>query len=142
MTSQGHIFRERDEREGGAPAVTDAPDPGERLGGDDERVVVCRACRSPVTTRAQAIVVDGSHQHTFFNPAGVAYEIGCFSGASGCASAGRPTSEFTWFAGYRWSFALCLGCGVLLGWRFTGAAGGFWGLIVSRLADEERSAGE
>jgi hypothetical protein len=85
-------------------------------------------------------VLDGQHQHTFFNPAGIMYEIGCYAAAPGGEALGQPTSEFTWFAGFHWSYAQCRACGTLLGWRYTGRDGGFWGLIVGRLIEEERSA--
>jgi hypothetical protein len=111
----------------------------DRLGGDDEHGVVCAACRAPITRTAFAIVMDGQHQHTFFNPAGIAYEIACFSAASGCDRVGQPTSEFAWFAGYRWSYALCRSCGEFLGWCFIGPRDGFWGLITSRIAESHQS---
>ena len=125
--------------DGGAPRLIDDAEAGESTGGDDERVYLCRACRAMITTRAMALVVDGQQEHTFFNPAGVMYEIGCWAAAPGCVARGIPTSEFTWFRGYRWSYAICRGCDELLGWRFTGAGrGGFWGLITSRLVEEDR----
>ena len=35
---------------------------------------------------------------------------------------GVPTTDFTWFAGCAWEFLHCAGCGVHLGWRYTGGA--------------------
>ncbi len=124
----------------GSPAVAKQTDEHDRGGDDDQRIIVCRACRALVTERRYAIVVDGQHQHTFFNPAGIAFEIGCWSNAQGCEAHGRPTSEFTWFAGFEWNFAVCRSCGALLGWFYAGEGGGFWGLIVNRLDEEELGA--
>ena len=76
----------------------------------------------------------GAHEHTFRNPAGYSWTIGCFRDAAGCASEGNFTAEATWFAGYEWCFASCATCGRHLGWWFTGIGPSFAGLIVSRLA--------
>lgn len=78
------------------------------------------------------MAVDGRHQHLFFNPAGIAFEIRCFAAAPGTICHGAPSAEFTWFAGYRWRIALCAHCHAHLGWRFTGE-GLFYGLIASQL---------
>lgn len=97
--------------------------------------ILCGICLEPVTARRHRISVNGGHQHTFTNPAGVVFEIGCFSDAPGCRTTGIPTKEFTWFPGHGWIYALCAGCGSHLGWYFTSGGGsGFFGLILERLA--------
>lgn len=102
--------------------------------------LLCRHCRALVTTRGEAIEVEGRHQHTFFNPSGLLFEIGCFALAPGCLVSGAPTSEFAWFKGTRWQYSSCSGCGAHLGWRFlTSGGGAFFGLISNRLIEEERS---
>ncbi len=103
---------------------------------DEREAIWCRACGAVVTARRHVIEVDGQHAHTFFNPAGVLYEIGCFDRAPGCARAGRPTTEFSWFPGFAWRYAHCAGCGAHLGWQFVNPDGaGFWGLVLERLLD-------
>lgn len=97
--------------------------------------IVCRACGTVVTSRNEKIVVGGSHAHTFFNPAGIVFELGCFRRAPGCRNVGEPTSEFTWFAGYLWRFALCSGCRAHLGWFFEGGDNTFYGLILPHLQE-------
>lgn len=109
--------------------------------GDGGRRLCCRVCGLPVTDTASRVSVAGSHRHVFTNPAGVVYEIGCFAAAPGCAGAGTPTADFTWFPGYRWSFALCADCGTHLGWRYAAGAGGFYGLILDRLVEESTEGG-
>jgi len=100
----------------------------------EENNILCRRCDHPITRQADLIAVDGSREHTFFNPAGIVFEIRCFSRAPGCRLEGAPSSDFTWFAGYRWQLALCLSCLTHLGWYFSGAdAAGFFGLIRNRL---------
>jgi len=97
--------------------------------------IFCRACGNAVTSRDEKIAVGGSHAHTFFNPAGIVFELGCFRRAPGCRNAGRPTSEFTWFAGYVWRFARCSNCRAHLGWFFEGRDSTFFGLILANLQE-------
>jgi hypothetical protein len=103
---------------------------------DPEAVILCRRCGHPITRPKDRTVVDGNYRHTFANPSGRVFEIGCFSDAQGCGSSGLYTDEFTWFRGYQWRLALCRACFVHLGWQFTavGGSGGFWGLILDRLS--------
>ena len=52
---------------------------------------------------------------------------------------GVATSEFSWFPGYSWRYALCGGCGVQLGWTYRGEASPdvFWGLLSRELTEIE-----
>ncbi|GAB4335496.1 MAG: hypothetical protein Kow0089_05240 [Desulfobulbaceae bacterium] len=86
-----------------------------------------------ITTAGQAVSRNERHEHTFFNPAGIIYEIRCFAAAPGCRVHGRPTGEFTWFPGYTWQYALCATCGDHLGWYFSSGESGFFGLISPKL---------
>ena len=70
------------------------------------RAYWCAACSTRVAVEDDAIEVAGAHRHRFVNPAGVAFEIGCFARAA-CRADGEPTLEHTWFAGLAWSYALC-----------------------------------
>jgi len=97
--------------------------------------IFCKACGRTVTSRDQKISVQGEHYHTFFNPAGIVFEVGCFRQAPGCYVAGKPSSEFTWFAGHVWSFALCRNCRAHLGWFFDGGTVTFYGLILTNLIE-------
>jgi hypothetical protein len=95
--------------------------------------VRCGACRHDITQHRLAIRVNGSHAHTFRNPAGWSYRIGCFRDAAGAAPLGESTVEHTWFPGYAWRLAHCGGCGRHLGWWFLGTDA-FAGLVLTRLA--------
>ncbi len=86
-----------------------------------------------VTSENQQISVNGSHSHTFFNPAGIVYELGCFRNALGCGAVGEATMEFTWFAKHSWRFGLCLSCETHLGWLYETVEQAFYGLILTRL---------
>lgn len=113
-----------------------AEDRRERRG----RQLLCAACGHRITTEATRIEMDGRHQHHCVNPHGYAFDIGCFAAAPGCRVCGAPTLEFTWFAGFAWSYALCGGCNELLGWRYDGSDGSsFYGLILNRIvADKDQ----
>ena len=98
--------------------------------------ILCRGCLYPITRAKERITVNGAHRHTFANPHGIVFEIGCFKKASGCAAVGPASAEFTWFAGYRWRAGLCQACLTHLGWVFSAAGGdGFHGLILDRLIE-------
>ncbi len=103
------------------------------------RCLACAACRVCITSDAARIEVGGRHEHTFANPFGYVYHIGCFAAAVGLARVGRPSAEFAWFPGYLWQIEPCAACGEHLGWWFQAAARGFHGLILNRLVEiEER----
>ena len=101
---------------------------------ENKENILCRQCRQVITDVGKHIAVDGAHRHTFANPAGNVYEIGCFFSARGCAYIGIPTEEFTWFKGFSWRVAVCRTCLTHLGWLFIGSAHNtFNGLILERL---------
>ncbi len=118
---------------GGASGA--APDPGtqDKTDLEAEKAIRCGACRHEITTADRIISVNGGHIHTFANPGGFVFDIGCFSDAPGCMNRGDFTSEFTWFAGYSWRFSLCSSCYAHLGWQYQGKEHGFYGLILANL---------
>jgi hypothetical protein len=93
-----------------------------------------------VTTEAERLEVEGTHEHTFLNPAGIVYRIVCFREAPGCALAGGESSYWSWFPGFSWTIGVCEACGTHLGWGFRRAEEGFYGLIVDRLRDAPESS--
>ena len=113
------------------------PAAGDQPVTEPEDAILCRACRAPVTTSREAVSVNGSHLHTFFNPAGIVFEIRCFRRAGGCQVYGDPSAEFAWFAGSHWQYAICTTCQAHLGWYFTTPATSFFGLIRDRLLMSE-----
>ena len=98
-----------------------------------EKRLFCSACRHPVTHQDERIPVQGGHEHTFTNPHGITYHIGCFRAAAGCTAIGAATTEYTWFPGYASRIVLCANCRTHLGWRFQSQDDYFHGLIVDRL---------
>jgi len=97
----------------------------------------CVTCNHWITSGDWKMNIKSGHEHTVFNPAGVVFSIGCFRDAPGCSSTGQPSSNFTWFPGYKWRLAFCEGCGKHVGWLFTGQIipAIFFGLILNRLTD-------
>ena len=100
------------------------------------RWLYCTICSQPVVRKNKMINVDGSHQHTFLNPHGIVYQIGCFQNAPGCSGVGSYSSEFSWFAGYKWKIMLCSKCSVHLGWQFISDNTSFFGLLLERLKEK------
>ena len=124
-------------REGGVKVRTQPVNKGHAAVEEkDEKEVRCRSCGYPVTTARWLIAVDGSKAHTFFNPAGIIYEIICFTGAPGCIVQGNASTEFSWFRGHAWRVALCGSCLTQLGWRFESEGSLFFGLIVGKLVGD------
>ena len=98
----------------------------------------CRVCGLAVTSRDQRISVSGRHDHIFFNPHGLVFEIGCFAHAPGAIPVGPTSTEFSWFPGRAWQITACAACGAHLGWRFQGGDGPlFFGLILDRLREDD-----
>ena len=95
----------------------------------------CSTCNYPITAEDQAVSRAASHHHTFFNPAGIVFEISCFQEASGCHILGKPTAEFSWFPHYHWQYAACSNCQAHLGWYFSAPAVQdiFFGLIANKV---------
>ena len=105
---------------------------------EEEEYILCRQCRQAVTRPADRIAVQGSHRHTFANPHGIVFDIGCFGNVIGCGYAGAASDEFTWFAGYSWRVCYCAMCLTHMGWKFSSKGGdGFHGLIVDRLIEPD-----
>ena len=109
-----------------------AAHPGDQSARLEEQAILCAVCKARITDQRQATAIDGHHEHAFFNPSGIAFEIRCFRAAPGAIPRGGATAAFTWFPGYRWRFVQCALCRTHLGWLFTGADS-FHGLIASLL---------
>jgi hypothetical protein len=98
-----------------------------------EEKILCRQCLQVITSPAERMEVNGSHRHTFSNPAGLLFQIGCFRRIHGCVEASPHEAQWSWFRGYVWQVVLCRACATHIGWRYTGPQGGFYGLILDRL---------
>ena len=135
---QIHGFRVPPEKEGDDKAPRLAEVEAEEAAPDEEPYILCRQCRQALTTPSDRIALQGSHQHTFANPHGSVFEVGCFKTARGCGYEGSPTNEFSWFAGYSWRVCFCSMCLTHLGWLFISGGGNmFHGLILDRLIEPD-----
>jgi hypothetical protein len=125
------VLRGDPSRPGGDQAAQDSQS---EIGTKAERAILCAACGAVVTSTRYRVVVAGSHEHRFMNPAGLLFHIGCFAEAIGCMVVGPDSLEYPWFAGFSWRYAMCGNCGCHLGWHFRGEGKpGFFGLILDRL---------
>jgi hypothetical protein len=101
--------------------------------GEPGNPLLCRACGNEITEAERGIRRHGRFEHTFTNPAGFTFRLGCFSAAWNCILHGAPTHTHTWFPGFRWRFCSCGSCGLHLGWQYDSGAEGFFGLILDNL---------
>ncbi|MGD2097991.1 MAG: cereblon family protein [Desulfobacterales bacterium] len=135
---QTPLLRERSRDKDGRSVPESAEKEAPEQAPDEEEYILCRQCRQAITRPAERITVQGSHQHTFANPHGIVFEIGCFKAAQGCGYAGLPSTEFTWFSGYAWRVSFCAMCLTHLGWIFIADSGdSFYGFILDRLIQPE-----
>ncbi len=129
-----HFFRvpaDKPDKDGEIAAVEEET---EERSPEAEKYIICRQCHQAITRPVERISIQGSHRHTFANPHGIVFEIGCFKDVTGCGYAGEATDEFSWFAGYRWRICFCSMCLTHLGWIFSSNAGDiFHGLILDRI---------
>jgi hypothetical protein len=100
---------------------------------EEEQWLRCRACGARITRRSASIVVNGTHEHTFMNPSGITYIVGCWSSAEGCSASGERSTVWTWFPGFAWQIEDCRACRAHLGWSFHKDGRTFYGLIRDRL---------
>jgi hypothetical protein len=92
----------------------------------------CGRCEARICRESSRIAINGAHAHEFMNPAGLRFNVGCFSSAEGCTGDGDRSTVWTWFPGYAWEVECCRTCSSHLGWSFHGASS-FYGLILDRL---------
>lgn len=124
-----NFLREMAPAAGSNTAETSEPEKDEA----DRGGIFCRRCGWRITEESSRITVNGLHHHTFFNPAGLLFELGCFRYAPGCLVHGEASGDFSWFAGYLWRVALCGQCSAHLGWRFENQQSTFFSLIIPHL---------
>jgi len=121
------------------PEVVNATDKDELpCASQKEPWLCCKQCRYILTHPDYATAPEGYHEHLQCNPAGITFIFSCFEQARGCFVSGSPSSEFSWFKGFDWQFALCQGCGEHLGWYFSRPSGEiFFALINTKIRLQE-----
>jgi hypothetical protein len=101
--------------------------------GEDDDAIRCAACDHRITERAYRIEKSGAHEHTFVNPHGFVYHVGCYAAAPGCIQNGDPQTAFSWFPGWTWQIVSCARCRTHLGWIYRCSGEQFHGLITTAL---------
>jgi hypothetical protein len=99
----------------------------------EDEIIICASCNNHITDLACQIIVNKSFYHTFANPHGCVFEIGCFSDAIGCMASSIASMEFSWFFGFSWKIGVCNNCSTHLGWIFLSKSDRFYGLILEKL---------
>ena len=140
-TGLPYHLRQAPERAGAARiAGLPATAPRETANGEGS-ALLCRHCGRVITDEHERMTAQGLHQHTFANPHGLVFTIGCFRSAAGCAYRGPLTTEWTWFKGFSWRMAHCRCCRAHLGWRYISPGGeSFHGLILNQLVSARKGA--
>ena len=125
---------------GGKPKRSPEEKPFETAS-DSEEAILCRQCHQVVTKPSERIRIQGAHQHTFANPHGIVFQIGCFRSVQGCGYVGPATSEWSWFKGYSWRILVCRMCLTHLGWLYISSSHeSFGGLILDRIIESKEVA--
>jgi hypothetical protein len=86
-----------------------------------------------VADAAAKTEVNGAHAHTFINPMGLIFRVGCFTQAPGARPIGDESEDWTWFAGFAWQAVLCASCYEHLGWCYRNASAAFVALILDKV---------
>ena len=101
---------------------------------EEEKYILCLQCENKISRPIYRMSHQGSFDHTFLNPAGDLFHIGCFEQANGCVVLGVPSSEWAWFHGCQWQVAVCGQCLTHLGGFFQSEKESpFFGLILDAL---------
>lgn len=100
---------------------------------EEDAWYLCRSCNQQITRPSHQIRIQGEHRHTFANPSGVVFDIGCFASAQGFSFMGPASTEFSWFSGYSWRITICASCLNHIGWFFSSIDDSFFGFIVDQL---------
>jgi hypothetical protein len=103
------------------------------------RVLACARCERAITSTAERIDMNGSHEHAFVNPDNERFRIGCFNNAPGLLRVGPASLEATWFAGYSWQGEVCASCRGFLGWLYRRGEHRFHGLILAGLIEVDEN---
>lgn len=130
-THPSMLLRKGDDKPGGA--TDEVVDEETESSEEEEKAVLCAECGHEITSHRHKFSKDGGFEHSFVNPAGIMYRVGCFREAPGVGPTGRESDEFSWFDGYTWQVVVCKDCMTHLGWSYWSDEDSFYGLILPRL---------
>lgn len=96
----------------------------------------CNSCKIKITSNRFKIKINDFYEHTFPNPNGIVFHIGCFREAQSILRLGNPSTEWSWFPGFSWEVVACANCASHLGWYYESSAKSFFfGFILGRLSE-------
>lgn len=121
------------------PDLTEVKPDIQKAGIDWSGALICKSCGMRITHRDWQIEKSGRVEHMQLNPHGITFIFRTFSRAIGVFVSGEATKEFSWFQSYHWQFAHCQGCGVHLGWQFSGDDV-FFALLNNKLIKNQPSS--
>ncbi|XP_059050217.1 protein cereblon [Achroia grisella] len=82
-------------------------------------VLCCSSCMGEIARRENIFAMSSEGVHSnYTNLGGYMHDIVTVSAATNTELSGSPSAEYSWFPGYTWTVALCLGCMAHVGWRF------------------------
>ncbi len=141
-TISPYLFKQPSGIEKHGQLLDSEQDESEKKDPFEEKNILCGFCNHAVTSVSEIIDINHSHKHTFANPHGIVFEIGCFRSARGCVQSGPESSDWSWFTDFTWQIAICKKCRTHLGWYFSSTKGkDFFGLILNRLTQYSRLDG-
>jgi hypothetical protein len=120
-------------RESGEPPPVAISDPRREAVEATPEILACARCHEPITSEADRLEMAGAREHTFTNPHGFRFRIGCFAAARSLRPDGGWSAEWSWFPPCEWQVQHCARCGEHLGWLFRGGDRFFYGLVLDRL---------
>lgn len=133
ITSRKFLLRAKGDKDTGIKNDTQVKSQEEEY---PDKELLCARCNHLITSASRKIEVSGNHSHLLTNPAGEKFDLRCFSEAQGCETKGVPIPDFSWFAGYSWTFAFCSNCSIQSGWIYISPNDNFYGLIRKVLIGE------
>ncbi|XP_052752757.1 protein cereblon isoform X2 [Galleria mellonella] len=82
-------------------------------------VLCCSSCMGEIARREHIFAMSSEGVHSnYTNLGGYMHDIVTVSTAINTELNGAPSAEYSWFPGYTWTIALCVGCMAHVGWRF------------------------
>lgn len=133
ITGRNILFRTKGDKDTGTKKDTQVKTQKKE---DQDKELLCAKCNHLITSSSKKIEISGHHSHLLTNPAGEKFDLRCFSEAQGCEIKGVPIPDFSWFAGYKWTFAFCANCSIQSGWIYISPNDNFFGLIRKAIIGE------
>ncbi len=133
ITCQNILFRSKGDKDSGTKNDIQTKEQEKE---EEDKELLCSRCNHLITSSSHKIEVSGRHSHLLKNPAGDKFDLRCFSEAQGCETKGVPIPNFSWFPGYKWTFAFCTNCSMQSGWFYLSPNDNFYGLIRKAITGE------